>query len=516
MIERIWAVMVALSSLPLASLGAQQASAGQPHLIVNADQGTTTISRDIYGQFSEHLGHDIYGGYWIKDGHGGWRYNEAAIDALKKLEVPFVRWPGGCFADYYHWQDGIGPRGERPTMVNTVWGGVTEDNSFGTDEYLELMRRLGASPFIVGNVGSGTVKEMSDWWEYVNHPGGSPMSDLRAKNGHPDAYNVRLWGVGNESWGCGGNMTPEYYADEFKRYATFLRAYGRTQPYLIASGPNVDDYNWTDVMMRDAGQMMRALDFHYYTVVGTWQHKGSATSFTEGEWFTALQKAIHIRELIERHSTIMDRYDPDKRVALFVGEWGMWHDVEPGTNPGFLYQQNTMRDALVASASLDIFNNHADRVRMASIAQTINVLQSMLLTHGDTIVETPTYWVFQMYTVHHDATLLPISLDAGRYTYGDQSIPAVSASASRDSLGVTHITMSNLDPNQAHTVTTDIRGEPVSSVSGRILTAATMQAHNTFDNPHAVEPKSFDGARLSGRTLTVQLPPKSIVVLTLK
>ncbi len=513
---RALALMITLTFVPATAVSAQQTAADQATLIVDADQGTTTVSRDIYGQFSEHLGHDIYGGYWIKDGHGGWKYNQAAIDALKEIQVPFVRWPGGCFADYYHWKDGIGPRKDRPTIVNTVWGGVTEDNSFGTDEYLGLMKKLGAQPFIVGNVGSGTVKEMADWWEYVNFPGKSPMADLRAKNGHPDPYDVRFWGVGNEAWGCGGSMTPEYYANEFKRYATFLRGYGHTRPFLVASGPNVADYHWTDVLMKDVGQWMGALDLHYYTVVGTWQHKGSATEFDEAQWFTALKKAIYIKQLIERHSTIMDRYDPQKHVALFVGEWGMWHDVEPGTNPGFLYQQNTLRDAMVASASLDIFNNHAARVRMASIAQTINVLQSMLLTRGDTIVRTPTYWVFQMYTVHHDATLLPISLHAGNYAYGGDSIPAVSASASRDSLGVTHITMSNLDPDHARTVTTDIRGEGVSRVSGRILTAPTMQAHNTVAHPDAVEPKAFDGATLSGGTLTVQLPPKSIVVLTLQ
>ena len=500
-------------------MGLPVAAFGQgARLVIHADQGRDTISRHIYGQFAEHLGRGIYDGFWTKSGTGRWHLRDDVIAALRKIQVPNVRWPGGCFADRYHWQDGIGPPEQRPTIVNTMWGNVTEDNSFGTHEYLELVDRLGAAPFIVGNVGSGTPREMAEWWEYVSFDGTSPMTTLRKKNGRATPWSVRLWGVGNESWGCGGNMTPEYYADVYKRFATFLHAYGPVRPFRIATGPNSEDVHWTDVVMREAGRMIDGLDLHYYTVVGSWAHKGSATEFTEREWFTALQKALHVEELITRHAAVMDQYDARKRVALVVGEWGLWHDVEPGTNPGFLYQQNTLRDALVAAVSLDIFNRHADRVRLANIAQTINVLQAMILTQGDRMVLTPTYHVFELYTVHHDAVLLPMTLEGTepRYELEGQSIPAVSGSASRDKEGRIHVTLTNLDPNRGRAVSGEITGAQVSRVSGRVLTAAAMNAHNTFDQPTAVQPAPFTGARLSGEKITVDLPPKSVVLLELQ
>jgi alpha-N-arabinofuranosidase len=514
MLTRIGATFALVAIALPAVTSAQE----QVRLVVNADLGKDTISRHIYGHFAEHLGRDIYDGVWYREGNGPWRLRDDIIAALRRIKVPNLRWPGGCFADYYHWEDGIGSAAQRPKMVNTVWGGVTEDNSFGTHEYLELVRRLGTEPFIVGNVGSGTVKEMADWWEYVNHPGGSTLADRRAANGHPQPFNVRFWGVGNESWGCGGSMTAAHYADVYKRFATFLRPFGQTRAFRIATGPNSADYAWTEGVMREAGRHIDGLDFHYYTVVGPWERKGSATAFGEREWFVAMQRALRMDELIVRHASIMDRYDPQKRVALIVGEWGMWHDVEPGTNPGFLYQQNTLRDAVVAALHLNIFNNHADRVRGANIAQTINVLQAMVLTRGKEMLLTPTYHVFEFYTVHHDATLLPISLTAGGGTYAfeGQSVPAVSASASRDSAGRIHVTLANLDPTRGRTVQAEVRGARVSGVTGRVLTAAAMTAHNTFEQPTAVQPAEFRGARLSGSTLTIALPAKSVVLLELR
>jgi alpha-N-arabinofuranosidase len=501
-----------------ALVAGRTAAAQDTRLVINADLGRDTISRHVYGQFAEHLGRGIYDGVWFKDGDTSWHLRDDVIQALRKIQVPNIRWPGGCFADYYHWRDGLGPAAKRPRMVNTLWGNVVEDNSFGTHEYMELVKRVGAEPWVVGNVGTGTPREMAEWWEYLNHPGGSSLADERKANGHAEAYDVRRFGVGNESWGCGGAMRPEFYADNYKRFAEFLRAFNdSTRPYRIATGPNSEDYNWTDVVMRDAGRMIDGLDMHYYTVVNNWQRKGSATEFTEREWFTAFQKALHIEELIARHATIMDKYDPRKRVALIVGEWGMWHDVEPGTNPGFLYQQNTLRDALVAAVSLDIFNSHADRVRGANIAQMVNVLQSMILTRGPQMVLTPTYHVYEMYTVHHDAVLLPLTVvDASRYGLGADSVPAVSATASRDRRGVMHVTMSNVDPTRPRTVTASIRGASVTGVTGRVLTADAMSAHNTFEKPDAVKPAPFTGARVSGGALTVNLPPKSIVVLELR
>lgn len=513
------ALLAAAFVLAARSASGAQAFPPTAHLVIDADLGRDTINRNIYGQFAEHLGRGIYDGLWTRSGAAGeWHLRDDVIDALKKLHVPNIRWPGGCFADRYHWQDGIGPRDKRPTIVNTMWGNVTEDNSFGTHEYMELVQRLGAAPFVVGNVGSGTVREMAEWWEYVNFPGKSPMGDLRRANGRAEPWNVRLWGVGNESWGCGGSMTPEHYADVYKNFATFLPSYGpgTARAFRIATGPNVDDYHWTEVVMREAGWMIDGLDLHYYTVVGPWSHKGSATQFTAREWFTAFQKADRMEELVTRHSAIMDRYDPRKRVALVVGEWGMWHDVEPGTNPGFLYQQNSLRDALVAAVSLDIFNRHADRVRMANIAQFVNVLQSMILTKGDSMLLTPTYHVFEMYTVHQDAVRLPLTLDAGTYAYEGQSVPAISASASRDGRGRMHVTLTNIDPNTTRTVDADIRGARAAQVTGRILTAPAMNSYNDFTHADVVRPTEFRGATLSGGTLHVVLPPHSVVVLELK
>jgi alpha-N-arabinofuranosidase len=486
--------------------------------VLDAGQGRDTISRHIYGQFAEHLGRLIYDGIWTRrDSTQPWRMREDVVQALKRIQVPNIRWPGGCFTDTYHWRDGVGPREQRPSIVNTNWGGVTEDNGVGTHEFMALVKELGADPYVVGNIGSGTVQEMHDWWEYLNHPGNSPMANLRRKNGQDAPFNVRLWGMGNEAWGCGGNMRPEYYADELKRYATYLPPFGDVSPFRIAVGPSDDDYNWMEVVMRDAGRMIDGIDLHHYTLAGTWAKKGSATQFTEAEWMRSMHNAVAVEEMIRRHSAIMDKYDPKKRVALIVGEWGTWHDPEPGSNPGFLVQQNTMRDALVAAASLDIFNRHADRVRGANIAQMVNVLQAMILTQGSKMLLTPTYHVFEMYTVHHDAVLLPIAVSGAEwYRLGTDSVPAVSASASRDKGGVVHVTMSNLDPKDARTVALDVRGARVSGVTGRILTAPAMNGYNTFEQPDAVKPAPFTGARLSGGQLTVTLPAHSVVVLTLR
>jgi alpha-N-arabinofuranosidase len=508
-------IVFALALLVPVAAGPAVAQSRVP-MVINADLGEHTISRHIYGHFAEHLGRDIYDGFWTRAGSGAWHLRDDVIEALRRIQIPNLRWPGGCFADYYHWKDGIGRASDRPTMVNTMWGGVTEDNSFGTHEYMELVRRLDTEPFVVGNVGSGTVREMAEWWEYLNHPGGSTLADLRARNGHPEPYDVRFWGVGNESWGCGGSMTAEHYADVYKRFATFLRSYTDVRAFRVATGPSEDMYDWTETMMREAGHMIDGLDLHYYTLVGTWQRKGSATDFDEREWFVAVRNAWRMDELITRHSVIMDRYDPRKRVWLIVGEWGMWHDVEPGTDPGFLYQQNTMRDAVVAGLHLNIFNSHADRVRGANIAQTVNVLQSMVLTRGEEMILTPTYHVFDFYKVHQDATLLPIDVQSDEYRFEDESVAAVSASASRDASGLIHVTLVNLDPNGARTVQAEIRGHDVSAVSGRILTADAMNAHNTFEVPDAVAPAALDGARLSGNTLTVAMPPSSVVVLELR
>ncbi|HZJ57600.1 MAG TPA: alpha-N-arabinofuranosidase [Clostridia bacterium] len=489
-------------------------------LVVNADLGSTVINRNIYGHFSEHLGRCIYEGIWVGEDspipntHG---IRKDVLDALKQMGIPVLRWPGGCFADEYHWKDGIGPRENRKKMINTHWGGVTENNHFSTHEFLKLCELLECEPYICGNLGSGTVQEMSEWVEYITFDGTSPMADWRRENGREEPWSLKYFGVGNENWGCGGNMRAEYYADEYRRYQTYVRSYGKNRIYKIACGPNTDDYHWTEVMMREAGNMMDGLSLHYYTVPGTWEAKGSSTQFDEQDWFITMAKTLHMEELVTRHSTIMDKYDPEKRIGLIVDEWGTWYDVEPGTNPGFLYQQNTLRDALVAGINLNIFNNHADRVQMANIAQTINVLQSVILTEGDKMLTTPTYHVFKMYKVHQDATLLPIDLKSAAYEGRDSSIPQVSASASKNKDGIIHVSLCNLHHSEPTDLNLKLRGLLLGRITGRILTSDNMNDHNTFQEPEKVQPKTFNDYNiLDDNSLSINLPPKSVVLLAIE
>ncbi len=489
------------------------------NMIINADLGKNVISRNIYGQFSEHLGHCIYGGFWVGENSKipnvrGIRTD--VVEALKKVDIPNLRWPGGCFADEYHWRDGIGPNNTRPTMINTNWGGVTEDNSFGTHEFLDLCEQMGTEPYICGNVGSGSVEEMSKWIEYINFDGVSPMADLRKKNGHEKPWKVKFWSVGNENWGCGGNMTAEFYSDQYKRYASYCKNYGNNQLLKVACGPGGDDFHWTETVMKNIPSwMMWGISLHNYTVVD-WSHKGSATQFSEKEYFDVLSCCYNVTKSIDKHLAIMDRYDPEKKVALAVDEWGVWYDVEPGTNPGFLFQQNSLRDAFVAGISLNAFNQRCSRIKMANIAQIINVLQSLILTKDDKIVLTPTYHVFEMFKVHHDATLLPSVLNCADYEFDGKKIPALSSSVSKDKNGNIHISLVNIDPKKSVVLTTDIRGTIVKEVNGRILTAPEINSYNSFEKSEVVKPTEFNKATLKDNTLTVEIPAKSIVVLELK
>jgi alpha-N-arabinofuranosidase len=498
-------------------------------IIVNTAAGEAKISRHIYGHFSEHLGRCIYGGFWVGNDPAAAAVipntrgiRNDVVMALKKIRIPNLRWPGGCFADEYHWQDGIGPYSRRPKMINTHWGGVTEDNSFGTHEFLDLCEQTGAEPYICGNVGSGTVQELAQWVEYCNFDGLSPMADLRRKNGRDKPWNVRFWGIGNESWGCGGNMTPEFYADNYRRYATYARKYGDIVPWKIACGPSDSNYNWTRVLMEktcsERGNLIDGLSLHYYTIPGDWPHKGSATRFNEAEWLVTMRKAYFMEELIRKHGAIMDEFDPRKKVGLVIDEWGTWFDVESGTNPGFLYQQNTLRDALVAGIHFNIFNNHAERVFMANIAQTINVLQAVLLTEGSRMILTPTYHVFDMYQVHQDALRLPLHLESESCALGFGSIPALSASASEDEKRKIHISLTNIDPAREQGLKIDLRGctiSPSVKLSGKIISAENMADHNTFEKPDTVKIADFNNASLVPGGLELKLPPRSVVTVEL-
>jgi alpha-N-arabinofuranosidase len=489
-------------------------------IIINTDIKKGKINKNIYGNFAEHLGRCIYGGFWVgKDSEipniNGIRKD--VVEALKELKLPVLRWPGGCFADEYHWKDGIGDSEARPKMVNVHWGGVTENNHFGTHEFFELCELLGAEPYICGNVGSGTVQEMREWIEYMTFDGESPMSNLRAENGNKKPWKLTYFGVGNENWGCGGNMRPEYYADLYRRYSSYVRNFGGNKIFKIACGPNDDNYNWTEVLMREAGKFMDGMSLHYYTVPGDFLlGKGSATEFSEEEWFITIKKSMMMEELLTRHSAIMDKYDPEKRVALIVDEWGTWFDVEQGTNPGFLYQQNTIRDALVAGVNFNIFHKHCDRVQMTNIAQTINVLQAVILTEGSKMILTPTYHAFNMYKVHKEAELIDLNIETPDYSYGEDKLPQVSATASMDKDGKLHISLCNLSPTKSADIQCELRGTVMDKVTGTILTADAMNAHNTFEDPDKVSLKSFDAASITEGRLTAVLPAMSLVTLELK
>ncbi|MEO0293700.1 MAG: alpha-N-arabinofuranosidase [candidate division WOR-3 bacterium] len=494
-------------------------------LVVRADSAEQKISKFIYGHFAEHLGRCIYGGIWvgrnskIPNIRG---YRKDVLTALKAIHVPVIRWPGGCFADTYHWKEGIGPYSKRPRIVNTTWGGVVEDNSFGTHEFLEFCELLGAEPYISVNVGSGTVREASEWVEYVNSTYDIPMVKLRHKNGRLKPWNVKFWGIGNETWGCGGIMSADYYANVLSRYSFFMKNYGETKLYKIASSGLPEDFNWTEIIMKKwkntdtwLQDYMSGYSLHYYTVID-WNKKGSAINFTEKEWFIILQKALYLDELIKKHSEIMDRYDPEKRIGLVVDEWGTWYDVEPGVNPAFLYQQNSLRDAIVAAISLNIFNNHCDRVKMANLAQLVNVLQSVIITKDEQIVLTPTYYVFKMFSVHQDATLLPTKLECEEYSYGEEKIKSLNVSASRDKDGKIHISIVNLDPNNVKELECKILGSNVEKGSAEIITAERMNAFNDFGKTEEVNIKPFEKFKLEDDRLIVSLPPKSIVMFELE
>lgn len=514
MIKR-FLIVSALSAFSL-SLSAQN------QVVLKPDSAAKIIiNKHIYGHFAEHLGRCIYDGFYVGESNTTVAHTKGVrndvVAALKELNIPNLRWPGGCFADTYHWKDGIGPKDQRPSIVNNWWGGVTEDNSFGTHDFLDMCELLGTEPYLAGNVGSGEVQELADWVQYVNFSGRSPMSDLRRKNGREEPWQVKFWGVGNEAWGCGGNMTADYYADIYKKYSTFMADWDNSGGlYRIASGANSADYNWTETLMKKVpSSLMKGVALHHYAVIN-WSKKGSATAFSEEEYFKTMKSAWFMEELVTKHSAIMDKYDPNGRVDLVVDEWGGWYEVEPGTNPGFLYQQNTMRDAMIAGMTLNIFNNHAKRVRMANLAQTINVLQAVILTEGEKMLLTPTYHVMEMYKVHQDATLIPIALKSENYKVGEESIPAISASASINQANEVHVSLVNIDAAQKHKVSVDLGTLKTKHITGRILTSRDLKDHNTFDRPTTIQPKAFNGAKVKGQMLEVEIPAHSVIVLNLK
>lgn len=514
--KKIFTLILGLGLFAGISLNAQDA------MVRIHDGGTgEVIPAEIYGQFSEHLGRCIYGGLWVgpdSDVPNINGYRKDVFEALKALKVPVMRWPGGCFADDYHWRDGIGPQEQRAYISNNNWGGTLEDNSFGTHEFLNLCEMLDIEPYISGNVGSGTVEEMAEWVEYMTSDAKSTMADLRRKNGREEPWKVKYFGIGNEAWGCGGSMTPEYYSDLFRQYQTYLRNFGDNRLYKIASGASDYDYNWTKVLMQNLTRKgMAGLSLHYYTVIN-WGKKGPALGFSDKEYYNIVSKAIEIEEVLQKHIEIMDEIDPRNTVDLLLDEWGTWYDVEPGTNPGHLYQQNTMRDAIVAALNFNIFHKYTRRLKMANIAQVVNVLQAMILTNETEMVLTPTYHVFEMYNVHQDAEFLASDCITGKIKNDRKfDVPEVDVTASRKD-GQMNISLVNSDLKKEKKVVVSFDNPQAISkiLAARVLTSKDVRDYNDFGKADVVAPAQFKAYKLTKAGLEVTLPPCSIVAISAK
>src|SRR4051812_44700605 len=481
------------------------------NVTIDTSKPGAEIDRHLYGQFAEHLGRGIYEGIWVGQDskipniRG---YRKDVVEALRKIHVPVIRWPGGCFGDLYDWRDGIGPRAKRPVRVNVHWGGVTEDNSFGTHEFMNFSEVVGADAYVSLNVGTLQPYDASQWLEYMTSDSQSSLAKERRKNGRAKPWTVRFIGIGNETWGCGGNMRPSYAADINRRYATFANTPREMGSLKIASGSHDDNYDFAETMMRDGGRF-DGLSVHYYTVPRVFRDKGPATGFPESEWASTLAHAHHIEEIVTRTAAIMDKYDPGKKIGLYVDEWGTWYDQEPGSHPGFLYQQNSLRDAVVAALSLNIFQRHSDRVKGANIAQMINVLQAMILTDKEKMILTPTYHVFDMYQAFMGAVPYAATVSGPEYSQGSSKMPMVDVSAAKGRDGKLVLAIVNSDPGHAVQVVTNLTG----TAQGRILTAFAMDAHNSFTQPNQVHPVPFHGDTESGK-LSFDMPAKSVAVVT--
>lgn len=508
--------LVCLSLLAL--LPGLAAAADSIELHVRADQPGDEISRYLYGQFAEHLGRGIYEGIWVGEGSDipnirGFRKD--VIAALKQLQIPVIRWPGGCFADEYNWRDGIGPREERPVRINTHWGWVEETNAFGTHEFFDLVELLGSEAYIAGNVGSGSPRDMAQWLEYITAAGDTSLARLRRANGRDEPWEVAFFGVGNETWGCGGNMTPEYYTDLYKRYATFLKAPEGYRPKRIASGGWNERTDWTKALASGVRGGIDGISHHYYTVPsGEWAKKGSSTGFGEEEWISTLYRTMLIDDYLAVNEAVLDEHDPDGKIGIYLDEWGTWYDPEEGHEPAFLYQQNTIRDAVVAALNFNIFHRHTRRLHMANIAQTVNVLQAVILTEGEKMILTPTYHAFDMYKPFKDATFVPVEPKSmPDYELGELSVPRVSATAALTDEGDLVLALVNLHASEAIDVVVELHGFAAVAASGRVLTGDAIDAHNTFESPDTVRPITWSVDLDDGFHAT--LPPRSVSVVRL-
>ncbi len=514
---------LAVGMLFLSPLGAQQPVT----LSIDAAHPGAKISRYIFGQFAENLGHGLYGGIWvgpdspIPNTRG---IRNDVVTALRAIRVPDVRWPGGCFADQYHWRKGIGPSSQRPATLNAAWGNVVDTNAFGTDEFMDFMQQIGSTPYVSINVGSGTVEEAADWLEYMTASAPTALEKERAANGHPAPYTVGFLGIGNESWSCGGDMTPDYYVSQMKIYSRFVNnmnpAQQKTEPMLkIAVGPGTPDTQWTEAVMKawkqhDWSWDINGMSLHWYTVPNGWPPSTQSQNFDLNDYARTIHSGLFMEDLLRGQEAVMDKYDPLKKVALVVDEWGAWHAPLKGTNPAFLMQQNSMRDAILAAVELNIFLHHADRVRMTNIAQMIDVLQAMILTDGPKMVLTPTYYVYKLYLPFQDATFVPVHFDAGFYTEGAVTLPRIDAVAARDAHGKLWLELTNIDPHQPATVNASLIDGASTEAEGETLTAPTVDSINTFENPDSVVPQPVHGKLVRGQ-MTLTLAPLSVTVIRL-
>jgi alpha-N-arabinofuranosidase len=500
------------------------ARAAEIDLVVRADQPGDTISRFLYGQFAEHLGRGIYEGIWVGEDSeipNTRGFRDDVIAALKELHIPVIRWPGGCFADEYDWRDGIGPREERPVRINTHWGWVEETNAFGTHEFFDLVEMLGSEAYIAGNVGSGSPREMAQWLEYMTAEGDNSLARLRRANGRDEPWKVAFFGVGNETWGCGGNMTPEYYTDVFKRYSVFLKGPRDNMPKKVASGGQNAETDWTEALsagVRTTPDYMHAMDgisHHYYTLpTGDWSKHGRATGFGEEEWISTLWRTMLVDGHLAAQEAVLEKNDPDGEIGIYLDEWGTWYDREEGSRAGFLYQQSSIRDALVAALNFNIFHRHTKRLHMANIAQTVNVLQAVILTQGSETLRTPTYHAFEMYVPFQEATFVPVEDgEVPAYALGDVSVPQVSASSALTRGGDLVLALVNLHARDGIDVAVRVAGFEAAATSGRVLAGDAIDAHNTFDDPDAVKPAELAVDRGDG-SFGVSLPARSVSVVT--
>ncbi|WP_458232360.1 alpha-N-arabinofuranosidase [Roseateles sp. P5_E8] len=516
-----------LLALSLAAVSLAQAATLTATLVVEADKPGPRIDPNIYGQFVEHLGRGVHEGIWVGEGSPipnvrGIRSDVVA--ALKRIKVPVVRWPGGCFAELYHWRDGIGPREQRPRGVNAAWGDEPETNAFGSHEFMDLIEQIGAKPFLSVNLASGSPAEAQSWLHYLTDPASSGAGAERARNGRKEPYNIPYIGIGNENWGCGGNMTAEYYADQYRQYLSVLRPFGT----LIATDANADDYAWTETVLKRAlfrhsqstplawinkTPQLSMMSLHFYTFAGDdWGNKSPALGFTELDWARSLLRTQKMDELITRHTAIMDRHDPERRVGLAVSEWGTWW-AEDKTRPSNLYQVGTLRDAVIAGLTLNIFQDHAERVRMANLAQMVNVLQSLVLTKGEKMIVTPTYHVFDLYQGHQGAMRLPVSVSVPSYRVGDVDLPSLSVSASRSEGGKLTLSIVNLRASDDIRLAVELQGASFRSVRGRTVTAGSLDAHPGFEGPDPLQPRPLSGISLRPGRLEATVPSRSVSVI---